>query len=104
MPTALYLCIHARDFAAQSVAREHKLGARALAILSGTPPLERVFAMNAAARQQGTELGMSRVQAESFSLTLLRRNRECEDSAFAELVSSAERFSPEWKPSPRHAK
>ncbi len=94
MPAALYLCIHARDFAAQALAREHKLGARALAILSGTLPLERVFAMNAAARQQGMALGMSRVRAESFSLTLLRRSRDCEDSAFAELVSSAERFSP----------
>jgi protein ImuB len=94
MPAALYLCIHLRDFAAQALAREHKLGSRALTILSGTPPLERVFAMNAAARQQGMVLGMSRVQAESFSITLLRRDRECEDSAFAELESCAERFSP----------
>jgi protein ImuB len=103
----LYLCIHLRDFAAQALtgrataddkashaAAEDASRPAAVAILSGGPPLERVFAMNAAARHLGLALGMSRVQAESFPIALLRRDRKQEDLAFAELIDCAQRFSP----------
>jgi protein ImuB len=95
MPSPLYLCVHLRDFAAQALTRapgEHD--PRALAVLSGEPPLERVFAMNQPARLQGLAIGMSRVQAESFALALRRRDRAQEAIAFAELMSCAEQFSP----------
>ncbi len=47
MAGALYLCLHLRDFAAQAVTRAHSgLRHRALAILTGTPPLEQVFGLN----------------------------------------------------------
>jgi protein ImuB len=94
MPAPLYLCVHVRDFAAQALKQSHELGSRAIAILNGDPPLERIFAMNADARQHGLETGMSRVQAESFPILLLRRDRAREDAAFAELLRCAEQFSP----------
>jgi protein ImuB len=91
MPVPLYLCLHIRDFAAQAISVLHE---RPLAVLSGEPPLERVFAMTRQARQLGMEEGMSRVQAESFSVTVVRRNRRQEESSFAELMQCTQRFSP----------
>ncbi|PSH03878.1 MAG: hypothetical protein CXZ00_09855 [Acidobacteria bacterium] len=95
MTSLLYLCVHLRDFAAQSLACSHpELCSRAVAVLSGDPPLERVFAMNRPARLLGLESGMSRVQAESFPVEVLCRDRRQEDAAFAELMSCAQQFSP----------
>ena len=79
MPSALYLCVHLRDFAAQALARSHpELRFRPMTVLSGDPPLEYVFAMNQHAHLLGLELGMSRVQAESFPAVVLRRDRQQE--------------------------
>ncbi|MGA2962631.1 MAG: DNA polymerase Y family protein [Candidatus Korobacteraceae bacterium] len=96
MPAALYLCLHLRDFAAQAVARTHPGLCRGpLLILAGSPPLEYVFGLNDAARQQGVTMGMSRVQAESFEgMTILGRQRIQEDNAFAALITIANHFSP----------
>jgi protein ImuB len=125
MPAPLYLCVNLCDFAAQVLThRRQALHSEAVAVLSGEPPLERVFAMNELARRRGLEPGMSRVQAESFStaplsiaplsiaplsiaplsiaplaiatlsIATLRRNRQQEDAAFAEVMSCAEQFSP----------
>ncbi len=95
MPSQLYLCLHLRDFAAQALTRVHpELDMLALGVLSGEPPLERVFAMNRQAREQGLAEGMSRVQAESFGLAVLRRDRGQEDAAFMEVLKCAEDFSP----------
>jgi len=95
MPSPLYLCVHARDFAAQALARfRPDLRSRAVAVISGEAPLEFVFAMNQRARGAGMQVGMSRVQAGSFAAALLRRNRQQEDAAFAELMTCAEQFSP----------
>jgi protein ImuB len=99
MPSPLYLCVHVRDFAALALSRARgegygELCSGAVAVLSGDPPLERVFAMNQQARILGLEPGMSRVQAESFPVVALRRDRQQEDRSFAELMSCAERVSP----------
>jgi protein ImuB len=95
MPAPLYLCVHLFDFAAQALAcLNHEPHSRAIAVLSGEPPLERVFAMTPQARKLGTEEGMSRVQAESFPLVLLLRDRTKEETAFAELIRCVEKFSP----------
>ena len=51
-----YLCLHLRDFAAQTLARfEPDLRKRPVAILNGDPPLETVFALNQQARILGLE-------------------------------------------------
>ena len=99
MPSPLYLCLHLRDFAAQALAGSLAASPAqphppAVAVLSGEPPLERVFAMNQRARQLGLAPGMSRLQAESFPLLVLRRDRRQEDISFAQLMSCAEQFSP----------
>jgi protein ImuB len=98
MPSPLYLCVHLRDFAAQALTHSHgesnEPRPHAVAVLSGDPPLERVFAINQHARLLGLEPGMSRVQAESFPVAVLRRDRQQEDIAFAQLMNCAERFSP----------
>lgn len=111
MPSPLYLCVHVRDFAAQALTRArrnskddsfgssnarsiHAPRSGAVAVLSGDPPLERIFAMNPQARILGLALDMSRVQAESFPVVLLRRDRQQEEVAFVELMNCAERFSP----------
>jgi len=94
MPAPLYLCVHLRDFAAQALTRTPELDGRAVAILNGTPPVECVFAMNQSARNLGLQLGMSRLQAESFAVVVLSRNRQQEDVFFAGLVRCVDSFSP----------
>lgn len=96
MTAVLYLCLHLRDFAAQAIVRSHpELRHHPVAILSGTPPLEFVFGLNQHAREQGLEMGMSRIQAESFpGMAVLRRDRVQEDAAFTEVTNCVQRFSP----------
>jgi len=96
MPAPLYLCLHVRDFAAQTLARlRPELRKRPLAILDGDPPLETVFALNDQARNLGLVLGMSRLQAESFdNISVSPRMNQQEDTAFLILMLCAERISP----------
>jgi len=95
MPAPLYLCLHLRDFAAQAiVCAQAAFHERPFAVLSGEPPLERVFAMTQQARQLGMEEGMSRVQAESFSVAVVRRDRQQEENSFAKLMQCTQRLSP----------
>jgi protein ImuB len=83
MPAAEYLCLHLRDFAAQTLTRlEPGLRQRPVAVLRGDPPLETVFALNQRARNLGLESGMSRLQAESFDgIFTSSRIKKREDSA-----------------------
>lgn len=96
MPASLYLCLHVRDFAAQTLARlRPDLRKRPVAILDGDPPLETVFALNDRACNLGLVLGMSRLQAESFDgISVSSRLKQQEDSAFLILMHCAERISP----------
>jgi protein ImuB len=96
MPAPLYLCLHVRDFAAQTLARlRPEVRKRPVAILRGDPPLETVFALNERARNLGIAPGMSRLQAESFDgVSLSTRVKQQEESAFAILMHCAERISP----------
>jgi|SRR5450432_2247721 len=96
MPGPLYLCVFLRDFAAQTLVRlRPELRQRPVAILDGTPPLETVFGLNERARSAGLELGMTKLQAESFGgVAVATRVKHEEDSAFLMLMQCAERFSP----------
>jgi len=121
MSASLYLCLHLRDFAAQALTRRApqpednvrtlpvlqpedqahirmrsspEFSVHPVAVLAGEPPLEFVFAINQHARAVGVQLGMSRLQAESFGVSVLRRDRAQEDAAFCELMRLAEKFSP----------
>jgi protein ImuB len=96
MPVPLYLCLHVRDFAAQTLARlRPELQKRPVVILDGDPPLETVFALNERARNLGLALGVSRLQAESFDgISVSSRLKQQEDSAFLILTHCGERISP----------
>jgi protein ImuB len=96
MPVPLYLCLHVRDFAAQTlVLLRPELRKRPVVILDGDPPLETVFALNERARHLGLALGMSRLQAESFdNIFMSSRAKQQEDSAFLVLMNFGERISP----------
>src|SRR5579875_848255 len=95
MPSPLYLCLHLRDFAAQALGRFFpELRSQPVAVLAGGPPLATVFCVNQRARSLGVKLAMSRVQAESFGATIVQRELQKEESAFAELVSCAQKYSP----------
>lgn len=96
MSAPLYLCLHVRDFAAQTLVRlRPELRKRPVVILDGDPPLETVFALNERARNLGLAFGMSRLQAESFdNIFVSSRTKQQEDSAFLILMHCGERISP----------
>jgi protein ImuB len=96
MRVPLYLCLHVRDFAAQTLVRlRPELRNRPVVILDGDLPLETVFALNERARNLGLALGMSRLQAESFDgISASSRVKQQEDSAFLILMNCGEPISP----------
>jgi len=96
MRAPLYLCVHVRDFAAQTLTRlRPDLRKHPVAILYGDPPLETVFALNEQAHDIGLVLGMNRLQAESFdNISISPRVKQQEDAAFLVLMHYAERISP----------
>jgi protein ImuB len=63
-------------------------------VLDGEPPEELTFAANKAAQTLGVELGMSRLQAESFGVAILCRQVAWEDAAQTKLHEIACGFSP----------
>jgi protein ImuB len=92
----MYAVLHPPNFAAQAAARERpELRKRPFALLDGEPPSETVYAANKAARTLGVEVGMTRLQVESFSEVLsFARAREHEGSAYTTLHMVACLFSP----------
>ncbi len=92
----MYAVLHPPNFAAQAAAHTRpELRKRPFVLLDGEPPEETVFAANKAARALGVEVGMTRLQAESFpEVVCLARILEEESSAHAVLHSIACMFSP----------
>ena len=94
----MYACVYVPDFAVQAAARLHpELKGRAVAVLDGEPPLEKVFAVNQKARAMGLSEGMGRLQIESFAgVEVISRSKghEEEHSAQAALCECASEFSP----------
>lgn len=92
----MYAVLHPSNFFAQAAVRQRpELRKRPFVVLDGHPPTEVVFAANNAARSQGVELGMTRLQAEAFSAVVaLPRLIEQEQTAHATLHAVACTFSP----------
>ena len=92
-----FACIYIPDFLVQSVVRaEPQLRDRALALLSGKPPLWSVLAATPAAMEAGIQLGMTKSQAAEFSAVEIRHRAEPrEKAARAALLDVA------WSVSPR---
>ena len=73
-----------------------ELRSRAVALLTGHPPLEKVMALNERARQAGVDLGMTKSQLEAWQDLVLRSRSESQEiSAHAALLDCAHSFSPE---------
>ena len=93
----MFACIFIPDFSVQAITRfEPELRARAVAVLTGRPPLEKVVALNERARQSGIEVGATKSQLEAWDNLVLRaRSESQETSAHAALLDCAQSFSPE---------
>src|SRR5229473_2974103 len=93
----MFACIFIPDFSVQAITRlEPELRARAVAVLTGRPPLEKVVALNERARQTGVELDATKSQLEAWENLVLRaRSESQETSAHAALLDCAQSFSPE---------
>src|SRR5277367_59665 len=99
-----FACIYIPDFMVQSVVRAEPAlrgGAlaspgRALALLSGKPPLWNVVAANAAAVQTGIQLGMTKAQVAEFCTVEIRHRSEAQ-----EQVTHAALLDVGWSISPR---
>ncbi len=84
-----FACIYIPDFMVQSVVRAEPVlrgGAlaspsRALALISGKPPLWSVVAANAAAVQAGVQLGMTKAQVAEFCTVEIRHRSEAQEKA-----------------------
>jgi len=93
----MFACIFIPDFPVQALLRfEPELRLRAVAVLTGRPPLEKVVALNHSARQAGVEIGAPKSQLEAWKNLVLRaRSESQETSAHAALLDCAQSFSPE---------
>ena len=93
----MFACIFIPDFPVEAILRfEPELRARPVAVLTGQPPLEKVFSLNEMARQAGVEPGATRTQLEAWNeLALRTRSPSQEMSAHAALLDCAQSFSPE---------
>jgi len=92
-----FAAIYVPDFLVEAVVRaEPRLYESKVAIVDGTPPLMKVVAANAKARDAGIEAGMAKVEAEAMpGLALLRpRSPALEAAAHRALLECAQAFSP----------
>lgn len=93
----MFACLFIPDFPAEAIIRfDPELRGRAVAVLAGRPPLEKVVALNEKARQMGVELGATKAQLEVWEDLVLRPRSELQEiSAHAALLDCAQSFSPE---------
>jgi protein ImuB len=91
-----FACIYVPNFPVAAVLRaEPELRARAVAVLQGKPPLEKVLAVSEKATRSGIVPGMTKAQAELCTeLTLRPRSSLQESAAHAALLDCAQSFSP----------
>ncbi len=91
-----FACIFVPDFPVEAVLRaEPELRLRAVAVLEGKPPLQKVAGVNEKARRAGVEPGMTKIQIEACTELVLRvRSSLQETSAHAALLDCAQSFSP----------
>ncbi len=91
-----FACIYVPNFPVAAALRaEPELQGRALAIVEGKPPLEKILAVNEEAVHLGIAPGMTKAQAELCSEVALRpRSALQESAAHAALLDCAQSFSP----------
>jgi len=101
-----FASIHVPDFSIQAVVRteptlceraihEQAICERAIALVEGCPPQERVVAINGAAARAGISLGITKAQAAQFHCVEVRqRSHSKEQSAHAALLDTGWSISP----------
>jgi protein ImuB len=96
MSDSLFACIYVPEFAAQTAQRlRPELSGKPFVVLQGESPQETVCSRNKLARRMGINIGMTRLEAESFAgVSLLPRSLREEESARAVVLESAAGFSP----------
>jgi len=95
-PVELYACLLVREFPAQALLRlRPELRDQPCAVMEGKPPLETVCSLNVKARALGVELGMTRVEMDTFPMVrVLLRSAVEEEAARLALLECAGGFSP----------
>jgi protein ImuB len=91
-----FACIYVPDFSVEAILRaEPELRSKAVAVIAGKPPLEKVFAANEDARRAGISTGMTKLQAELCDEVVLRDRSELQEAAAHQaLLDCAHSFSP----------
>jgi protein ImuB len=92
----MFACIYVPNFSVAAALRaEPELKTRAVAILEGKPPLEKIIAVNEKAAHKGIAPGMTKAQAELCADIALRTRSPLQESAtHAALLDCAQSFSP----------
>src|SRR3984893_4491567 len=92
----MFACIFVPNFPVAAALRaKPELQARAVAIVEGKPPLERIVAVDEKATRLGIAPGMTKAQAELCSeIALRQRSLLQEAAAHAALLDCAQSFSP----------
>lgn len=95
-PKALYVAVHASEFPAQAILRlRTDLQTQSVVILDGSPPQERVVALNLHARKRGIVPGMTRLEVEELKgVHIISRSLQTELAARTVLLECVSQFSP----------
>jgi len=91
-----YVCVYVPEFAAQARLRLRPgLAKKAVAILTGEPPLQTVASMSQKARRMGVAVGMTSTELEAFPELIILRSSEAEErSATLAILETAASFTP----------
>ncbi|MGH9517738.1 MAG: DNA polymerase Y family protein [Terriglobales bacterium] len=91
-----FACIYVPDFSVEAILRaEPELRSKAVAVVVGKPPLEKIFGGNENARRVGISSGMTKLQAELCDDIVLRDRSELQEAAAHQtLLDCAQSFSP----------
>jgi protein ImuB len=92
-----FACIFVPDFPVEAILRsEPELRSRAVAVLDGKAPVQKVFAQNENASRAGVEPGTTKLELEACGNIVLRcRSPLQEEAAHAALLDCAQSFSPQ---------
>ena len=95
-PVELYACLFAREFPAQALLRlRPELQDKAVVVIEGEPPLQKVCSLNLKGRRMGVSRGMTKVELDVFSsVIVLPRSLKEEAATKAALLECAGTFSP----------
>ena len=91
-----FACIFVPDFPMEAILRaEPELRSQDVAVLEGKPPLQKIIAVNEAARKAGITPGMTKLQIEGCGGIALRDRSELQESAAHQaLLDCSQSFSP----------